>query len=81
MKKVVSVRALDETKLYVTFSDGLSGIFDVTPYLKSEFFMRLKDESYFKQVRPFFTGVGWPDGHDFGPDTIEAELQASEGEL
>ena len=74
MKKVANVKALEGTKLLVTFSDGESGIFDVAPYLKSEFFKRLEDESYFRQVRLFFCGVGWPDGQDFGPDTIEADL-------
>lgn len=75
MKKIVSVVALEDKKVSVLFSDGASGVFDVAPYIKSEFFKRLEDDSYFRQVRLFFTGIGWPDGQDLGPDTIAADLQ------
>ena len=75
MKKVISVQALEGKKVAVVFSDGTSGLFDVSPYIKGEFFKRLEDENYFKKVRLFFTGVGWPEGQDLGPDTIAAELQ------
>jgi hypothetical protein len=43
--------------------------------IRSDFFKRLEDDVYFKQVRLFFTGIGWPDGQDLGPDTIESDLQ------
>jgi hypothetical protein len=76
MKKVTSVKPLDGKKVAIVFSDGLSGIFDVSPYIRSEFFKRLEDAEYFKQVRLFFTGIGWPEGQDLGPDTIEADLQS-----
>jgi hypothetical protein len=77
MQKVISVKPLKGKKITVVFSNGLSGVFDVSPYLKSDFFKRLEDEDYFKQVRLFFTGIGWPEGQDLGPDTIAAELQTS----
>ncbi|HXE98306.1 MAG TPA: DUF2442 domain-containing protein [Dongiaceae bacterium] len=75
MKKVTSVKPLEGKKVAVVFSDGVAGIFDVAPYIKSEFFKHLEDDDYFKQVRLFFTGIGWPEGQDLGPDTIEADLQ------
>ncbi|WP_136515136.1 DUF2442 domain-containing protein [Geomonas edaphica] len=75
MDKVVSVRALADRKVAVVFADGKSGVFDVSPYIKTDFFARLNDAAYFNQVRLFFSGIGWPDGQDFGPDTIAAELQ------
>ena len=77
MKKVIRVKPLKEKTVEVVFSDGVCGVFDVTPYIRSDFFRRLEDEQYFKQVRLFFNGIGWPEGQDFGPDTIEAELQMS----
>ena len=67
MKKVTRVEPLEGKKLFVVFSDGMSGVFDVAPYIVSEFFLRLRDEAYFRQVRPFFCGIGWPDGQDLGP--------------
>jgi len=75
MNKVVSVEPLDGKKVAVVFADGKSGVFDVAPYIKTEFFERLNDDEYFRQVSLFFTGIGWPEGQDLGPDTIAAELQ------
>lgn len=77
MKKVIQVAPLEGKKVSVVFSDGMSGVFDVAPYIRSEFFNRLHDDNYFRQVRLFFTGIGWPEGQDIGPDTIEAELRPS----
>jgi len=75
MKKIISVFPLEGKKVTVVFSDGITGIFDVAPYIRGDFFKRLEDDTYFRQVRLFFTGIGWPDGQDLGPDTIEADLQ------
>jgi len=75
MKKVISVKPIEDKKVAVVFSDGLSGVFDVKPYITSDFFKRLTDDAYFRQVRIFFGGIGWPEGQDLGPDTIEADLQ------
>ena len=74
MKRVINVQPLAGKKVAVEFSDGMVGVFDVAPYIRSDFFRRLEDESYFKQVRLFFSGIGWPEGQDIGPDTIEADL-------
>ena len=78
MKKVISVKPLEGKKVAVVFSDGASGVFDVAPYIRSDFFKRLEDDAYFKQVRIFFSGIGWPEGQDLGPDTIEADLQVQQ---
>ena len=75
MKKVISVTPLEDKKLSVEFSDGVSGIFNVRPYIKSDFFKRLEDDDYFRQVRLFFTGIGWPEGQGLGLNTIAADLQ------
>ncbi len=78
MRKVIDVRPLSGRKVSVVFEDGAAGMFDVTPYMKTDFFKQLEDESYFQQVRLFFTGIGWPNGQDFGPDTIAADLQLAD---
>lgn len=77
MKKVVSAKPLENMKVEIVFSDGVNGVFDVAPYTRSDFFKRLEDPDYFKQVRIFFGGIGWPEGQDLGPDTIEADLQVT----
>jgi hypothetical protein len=78
MTKVVAVQALPNQRVRVTLSDGRIGTFDVAPYLRSEFFRELLNESYFMQVSIFFNGIGWPHGQDLSPDTIEAELAVGE---
>ncbi len=75
MKKVTSVKPIEGKKVEIVFSDGVCGVFDVTPYIRGDFFKRLEDETYFRQVGLFFNGIGWPEGQDLGPDTIEAALQ------
>lgn len=75
MNKIVQAEPLPGGYLQVEFADGRRGRFDVNPYMTSEFFVALKHEAYFRQVRLFFAGVGWPDGQDLGPDTIAAGLQ------
>ncbi|MBS4095213.1 MAG: DUF2442 domain-containing protein [Sulfuricella sp.] len=45
--------------------------------MTSEFFRELENEAYFRQVRIFVLGIGWPNGQDLGPDTIAAELVGS----
>jgi hypothetical protein len=37
-------------------------------------FVELKDEGYFRAVRPAYGGIMWPHEQDFSPETIESEL-------
>ncbi len=78
MNKVIRVKPLLDGKVFVEMADGRSGEFDVKPYMGSEFFRVLKDETYFNQVHVVFSGIGWPNGQDLGPDTIALELVAIE---
>ena len=77
MNKVIRVRPAAGGHVFVEMMDGRSGLFDVRPYMQGDFFGALKDEAYFQQVRIFFSGIGWPNGQDLGPDTIDAELVES----
>ncbi len=74
MLKVINVETRKHHKLFVELSNGKKGIFDVTPYLDKGVFSELKDENYFKQVKPFFIGISWPHDQDFSADTIEYEM-------
>lgn len=75
MNKIIKVQPLPGGCLQVEMQDGRCGVFDVNPFMVSDFFSMLKNEAYFQQVRPFFAGVGWPEGQDLGPDTIAAGLK------
>ena len=78
MNKVIQTIPLADGRLHVTLQDGRCGEFDVKPFMQSDFFVALKSTEYFCQVGLFFSGVGWPDGQDLGPDTIEAFLRVTE---
>lgn len=78
MNKVIRVCAMDGGLVDVEMADGRHGRFDVRPYMTSEFFRELENDAYFRQVRIFFDGIGWPNGQDLGPDTIAAELVETE---
>lgn len=78
MNKVIRVTASDNGVVNVEMADGRRGRFDVRPYMTSEYFRELENAAYFRQVRIFFDGIGWPNGQDLGPDTVAAELVAVE---
>ncbi len=71
--KVVKVEALENSQLRLFFDNGETRIFDVSPYLDKGFFKELQNSHYFKQVKPFFSGVQWPHEQDFGPDNLLLE--------
>jgi len=75
MLKVVKVNANNDYTLFVELSDGRSGKFDVKPYLNKGVFTELKDKNYFKQVKPLFCGITWPNEQDLSADTISYELK------
>jgi len=75
MLKVIKVNANNDYTLSVELSDGRSGTFDVKPYLEKGVFKELKDKNYFKQVKPFFCGIAWPNEQDLSADTIAYELR------
>jgi len=73
--KVTFIKAEKEHRLFVKFSNGRSGYFDVSHYLEKGIFKRLKDHSYFEQVKTAFGGVAWLVQQDFSADTIEYEME------
>lgn len=75
MNRVINVTPDIDGKMFIELEDGRKGLFDVRPYLSTDFYRELENPAYFKQVRLFFRGIGWPNGQDFGPDTIDADLR------
>lgn len=75
MVRVISVNPMDNYKLRIKLSNGRNGIFDVSPYVGKGVFGELKNEAYFRSVKPAFGGIMWPHEQDFSPETIEYELQ------
>lgn len=75
MDKIVKAAPLDDYRIEIKTSSGVSGIFDVKPYLGGSAFKELLDESYFRMVRPTHHGIAWPHEQDFSADTVIWDIQ------
>ena len=71
--RIAQVIANDDYTLTLTFTNGETAKFDVSPYLDKGIFHELKDLRYFKLVKPLLDTVQWPHGQDFCPDTLYEE--------
>ena len=71
--RVKSVVANENYTKTITFENGETKIFDMTPYLDFGVFIELKDKNYFRQVKPFMGTISWPHGQDVCPDTLYIE--------
>ncbi|NJM11563.1 MAG: DUF2442 domain-containing protein [Synechococcaceae cyanobacterium SM1_2_3] len=75
MDKIIEAMPMENYKIKILTSTGISGIFDVKPYLSGSTFKELADESYFRLVRPAHHGIAWPHEQDFSSDTIIWDMQ------
>ena len=75
MDKITKAIPLEDYRIEILTSNGVSGIFDVKPYLNGSAFKELVNESYFRTVRPAHHGITWPHGQDFSADTIIWDIQ------
>lgn len=81
MDTILKAVPLGDHKIEILTSSGVTGIFDVKPYLKGSAFKELEDQSYFRLVRPAHQGIMWPNGQDFSSDTIIWDIKHSRQSL
>ncbi len=81
MLTVQNISVIEPYKLCATLSNGVEGVFDVSPYLQKGIFVRLQNFEYFQRVRINFCGICWPDGQDFSADTIEYDIMQTAPEM
>lgn len=62
MIKVRTAEALKDHRLALTFSDGTSGIVDLSEHTKRKPFRALQDERVFRRTAVENGAVEWPDG-------------------
>jgi hypothetical protein len=72
--EIRSFALLAANKIYVEFTSGESGTFDMSPYIKSSFFSVLSNEEYFRRAHLEFGVITWPNGQDISPATILLEI-------
>ena len=75
MDTIIRAIPLEDYKIQIESSSGVTGIFDVTPYLKGSAFKELERIAYFNLVRPTRYGIAWPNAQDFSSDTIIWDIQ------
>jgi hypothetical protein len=66
----VSVQAICKYQILVQFDNGEKKCFDVEPYIKGDWYGKLKDYEYFKRVSTDGFTVVWSDGQDICPDEL-----------
>jgi hypothetical protein len=70
--KIKTVSVEKHGILRILSEDGRTGIFDVRPYMDSEVFRVLRDETAFMQVSNGGYYIEWRCGADLSADTLEA---------
>ena len=68
--KVIKVLPLPDYKLLVEYATGERRIFDVKPYISSDWYGELADVDTFNTVHPCGTTVEWDDGQDIAPHEL-----------
>jgi len=70
MEVVTKVVPQDDHTLYLEFSDGKAGIYDVKPLLDLPVFRPLNNLEYFRKVFVALDTVVWPNEEDIAPETL-----------
>jgi len=75
MDKIVKSMPLDDYKIEILTSSGISGVFDMKPYLEGSAFRELRIHRILKLVRPVHHGILWPHDQDLSSDIIVYGIQ------
>ena len=73
--RIKAVKAQDDYKILLTFTNDELKIFDMKPYINKGFFKQLQDRNYFNTVKPFMDSIQWKNGQDLCPDTLYVDSQ------
>ncbi|MFQ7290964.1 MAG: DUF2442 domain-containing protein [Monoglobales bacterium] len=68
--KVIDVKPVEDYNVIITYETGEKKKFDVTPYIKGNWFGELKDIEIFKAVRPCGSTIEWRNGQDIAPHEL-----------
>ncbi len=78
--RVKSVKATDDYKLELVFTNREHGVYDCSHLLNFGVFRELQDKYYFKQAKSLDGTVVWPHEQDICPDTLYLESQKQKTE-
>ncbi len=77
LPRIVEARYLSGYTVWVRFSDGSEGDIDLAKELHGPVFEPLKNIDYFRRftVHPELHTLVWPNGADFAPEFLRANLR------
>jgi len=77
LPRVVAVEPLEDSRLRLTFTDGLIREVDLSGELWGPMAEPLRDPDYFRQVRvdPELGTIVWPNGFDLDPDVLHGDYE------
>lgn len=77
MHQIAEVTPLEPYKVWVRFSDGVSGSIDLSNLVGKGVFAAWKDPEVFKRVAidPESHTLGWPGGIDIAPEVLYEDLK------
>ncbi len=75
--RILEVKPDKNYTLKIITEDGITGVFDVSPYLKLEAFLELINKDAFRKVMNGKYFIEWDCGADLSADTIEAYLKTT----
>jgi len=68
---ILEVKALEDYLLYIVFDTNEIKIYDMKNLINTiDFYKKLKDKDYFKQVKPMGETVVWNNGEDVCPENL-----------
>jgi hypothetical protein len=75
--KLMSVEPRPNWRIFLQFTDGVSGEVDLSGSLRGKMFEPLREPAYFALVRLSDYGAPvWPNGVDLAPDSLHDRLVA-----
>ena len=76
--RVVDARQIHDFVLWLKFSDGTEGELDLRAELDGPIFEPLRNIEFFRQFRidPDLHTLLWPNGADFSPESLYANIRA-----
>lgn len=68
--KLLDIKPLPDYKLLLTYEGEEPRLFDVTPYIKGDWYGKLRDEKVFRSVRVDYNTAVWCEGQDIAPHEL-----------
>ena len=73
-EQIKTANAIDDHRVAVTFTGGMSGVFDCRPFFKMGYYRKLNNPAFFKCVSVSNGWLSWPGDVEIGADDVWDEL-------